>query len=102
MKAIQNNYKIIVILSILIGIMFLAQASIENAKAAERQLRESPHWLEQFKGKMIKVTFSNVPPDKKQIEDVRLDSVQSNGIVVKYTSPNQIFYPFSSIISIDP
>jgi hypothetical protein len=102
MKTIQSNYKIIIILSIMFGIMFLAQASIGDARAAERQLREHPHWLEQFRGKMVKVTFSTVPPDKKQIESVRLDSIESNGIVVKYTSPNQIFYPFSSIISIDP
>ena len=102
MKAIQNHYKIVVILSVLFFIMFLAQTPVRDARATERQLKGSPHWLEQFKGKVVKVTFCNVPPDKKQIEEVRLDSIEANGIVVKYSSPNQIFYPFSNIISIDP
>ena len=100
MRTIRNHYKAIVICSALIGLIFLAGLSTKPTRAY--QIGTQPHWLEQFEGKIIQVTFNSVPPGKDQIEEVRLVSVQSTGIIVKYQSPNAIFYTFSNIIAIDP
>jgi hypothetical protein len=99
MQTIQNHYKTIFICSVVIGLIFLAGLSIRPTQA---QIRTAPNWLNQYEGKIIEVTFNSVPPGKDQIVKVRLDSVESTGIVVKYESPNAIFYTFSNIIAIDP
>ena len=99
MKTIRDHYKAIVICSALVFLTFLAGSSIKPTQA---QIRTTPHWLSQYEGKIIEVTFDTNPPGKLSIEKVRLVSVESTGIVVKYDSPNAIFYTFSNIVAIDP
>ena len=100
MKTIQNHYKAVIFCSILVGLIFLAGLSIKPTHA--NQIRIEPHWLNQYEGKIIEVIFDINPSGKLRMERVRLVSVESTGIVVKYDSPNAIFYTFSNIISIDP
>ena len=100
MRIIRNHYKAIAICSILVGLIFLAGFSIKPTLA--NQIRTVPHWLNQYEGKIIEVSFVKNPYGKLGIEKVRLVSVESTGIVVKYDSPNAIFYTFSNIIAIDP
>ena len=100
MKTIRNHYKTVTIFSALICLIFLAGLSIKPTQA--NQVRFSSNWLNQYEGKIIQVTFNSVPPGKNQIEKVRLVSVESTGIVVKYEGPNAIFYTFSNIIAVDP
>jgi hypothetical protein len=99
MQTIHNHYKTILICSAVTGLIIFAGLSIKPAQA---QIRTGSHWLSQYDGKIIQVTFNSVPPGKDKIEKVRLVLVQSTGIVVKYEGPNAIFYTFSNIIAIDP
>ena len=100
MRTIRNHDKAVAICSILVGLIFLAGFSIKPTQA--NQIRTVPHWLNQYEGKIIEVSFVKNPYGKLDIEKVRLVSVESTGIVVKYDSPNAIFYTFSNIIAIDP
>ena len=99
MRTVRNHYKAVVICLLLVGLIFLAGFSMKPTQA---QIRTASHWLNQYEGKIIQVTFNSVPPGKNQIEKVRLVSVESTGVVVKYDSPNAVFYTFSNIIAIDP
>ena len=99
MRTIRKNYKSILICSFLIGLFVLAGLMIKPAQANQTQ---SSHWLAQYESRIIEVTFLVQPPERKQVEKVRLARVLSNGIIVRYDSPNEIFYPFSSILSVDP
>jgi hypothetical protein len=99
MRTIRNHYKIFAIISAVICLILFAGLSIKPTQA---QIRTATNWLNQYEGKIIQVTFNSVPPGKDQIEKVRLVSVESTGIVVKYEGPNAIFYTFSNIIAVDP
>ena len=99
MRTIQNHYKAITICSLLVGLIFLAGLLIKPTQAYQMN---GSHWLDQFEGKIIVITFITNPPGKQHTERARLDSVDSMGIVVKSEGLNPIFYTFANIISIDP
>ena len=99
MEKIKSKYRIIILCSVLLAILLIVGVLSRPSYANQPSQK---FWLSSYEGKMAVVTFITKPPEMEQVSRGRLIGVESTGVILRFSGTNNVFYPYSNIISIDP
>ena len=89
--ALAGSFAMLVVLTVIL----LNQPAQANQSNQQR-------WLENYINRMVQVTFVANGEENIQVIDCRIIQVEDTGLVLRFEEPNPIYFPYSSIYSIDP
>jgi hypothetical protein len=95
-KTIRNVFLFAGILFSLALVSVLFPTSIYGYQGPERP------WLKQFENGPVKIVFIKAPPEMERIANARLISVETSGLVLRFSKSRNKFFPYANIISVDP
>lgn len=95
------RYKQMALVVVVLMAVAVVWAATSYAAAKPAKADTSKLWLSHFLGNQVIVTFITAPPKGRRVVKARLMDAEVPGVVLGF-GKEEIFFPYSNIISIEP